>query len=51
MTKQELDDYKRRIELIMNDHETLKRSEEFHRKMQRKNAEDMDLRFTVWTIK
>ncbi len=47
MTKQELDDYKRRIELIMNDHETLKRSEEFHRKMQRKNAEDMDLRFTV----
>ena len=47
MTKQELEDYKRRIELIINDPETLKRSEEFHRKMQRKNAEDMDLRFTV----
>ena len=47
MTKQELDDYKHRIELIMSDPETIKRSEEFHRKMQRKNAEDMDLRFTV----
>ena len=36
LTKQELEDYKRRIELIINDPETLKRSEEFHRKMQRK---------------
>jgi len=47
MNKSELDDYKRRIELIMSDPETLKRSEEFHRKMQRQNAADMDLRFTI----
>ena len=46
MTKQELDDYKRRMDAIMSDPETVKRSEEFHRKMQRKNAADMDLRFT-----
>ena len=51
MTKQQLDDYKRRIELIMSDPKTIKQSEEFHRKMQRKNSEDMDLRFTIWTIK
>jgi len=47
MNKSELDDYKRRIESIMSDPETIKRSEEFHRKMQRKNAADMDLRFTI----
>jgi len=47
MTKQQLDDYKRRIELIMSDPKTIKQSEEFHRKMQRKNSEDMDLRFTI----
>ena len=47
MTKQELEDYKRRMDAIMNDPETLKRSEEFHRKMQRLNAKDMDLRFTI----
>ena len=47
MTKQELDDYKRRIDIIMRDPETLKRYEEFHRKMQQLNAKDMDLRFTI----
>lgn len=47
MTKQELEDYKRRMDAIMSDPETMKRSEEFHRKMQRKNAADMDLRFTI----
>ena len=47
MTKQELDDYKRRMDAIMSDPETMKRSEEFHRKMQRQNAEDMEMRFTI----
>lgn len=47
MTKQELEDYKRRMDAIMSDPETIKRSEEFRRKMQRKNAADMDLRFTI----